>query len=459
MASLVKRGDTYAVVYYYSDVSGKRKQKWESYKSEQQAMRRKAEVEHKQLLGDFVAPNQITLAEFLIDFLEKYGTVKWCESTYSNNVGLINNYIKLILGDVKIQKISPVMADAFIRKLMVTRPVERNGRRAKTEHLTASAVNKIVKLLKTACKQAVRYKIIETNPFDGAILPKQDKTQRVIWSEEQIAEILAACDDDRLLIVLHLAFACAMRINEICGLTWGNVHIGDEDIRNGGAYLVVDRGQKRANKKALEATHRDHVLLEFPSCKSDSNTCLIHKPPKTDAGNRKIWIPDYVAKLLRQWQIRQMDIKRVLGSEYQDYGLVVAQDNGRPWEDASVRKAFYSLQERMDLPHVTFHSLRHSSTTYKLLYSHGDIKSVQGDTGHSRAEMVVDLYAHAMDSQRRKNAQHFQEAFYDKFSAGRKNNEEKEQSPIDMAAVVKVLQEDPEMLRQFLRLLTAGNDK
>ena len=88
MASLVKRGDTYAVVYYYSDVSGKRKQKWESYKSEQQAMRRKAEVEHKQLLGDFVAPNQITLAEFLIDFLEKYGTVKWCESTYSNNVGL-----------------------------------------------------------------------------------------------------------------------------------------------------------------------------------------------------------------------------------------------------------------------------------------------------------------------------------------------------------------------------------
>lgn len=141
-----------------------------------------------------------------------------------------------------------------------------------------------------------------------------------------------------------------------------------QDIRNGGAYLVVDRGQKRANKKALEATHRDHVLLEFPSCKSDSNTCLIHKPPKTDAGNRKIWIPDYVAKLLRQWQSRQMDIKRVLGSEYQDYGLVVAQDNGRPWEDASVRKAFYSLQERMDLPHVTFHSLRHSSTTYKLLY-------------------------------------------------------------------------------------------
>ena len=154
-----------------------------------------------------------------------------------------------------------------------------------------------------------------------------------------------------------------------------------------------------------------------------------------------------------------MDIKRVLGSEYQDYGLVVAQDNGRPWEDSSVRKAFYALQERMDLPHVTFHSLRHSSTTYKLLYSHGDIKSVQGDTGHSRAEMVVDLYAHAMDSQRRKNAQHFQAAFYDKFSAEQETPKEEKQSPIDMVTVAKVLQEDPEMLKQLLRLLTASNDR
>ena len=111
------------------------------------------------------------------------------------------------------------------------------------------------------------------------------------------------------------------------------------------------------------------------------------------------------------------------------------------------------------MPHVTFHSLRHSSTTYKLLYSHGDIKSVQGDTGHSRAEMVVDLYAHAMDSQRRKNAQHFQAAFYDKFSAEQEAPKEEKQSPIDMIAVAKVLQEDPEMLKQLLRLLTASNDK
>ena len=64
-----------------------------------------------------------------------------------------------------------------------------------------------------------------------------------------------------------------------------------------------------------------------------------------------------------------------------------------------------------------------------------------------------------MDDERRKNAQHFQVAFYDKFACDAEGHKEEKQSPIDMAAVVKVLQEDPEMLRQFLRLLTAGNDK
>ena len=34
-----------------------------------------------------------------------------------------------------------------------------------------------------------------------------------------------------------------------------------------------------------------------------------------------------------------------------------------------------------DRPHVVFHSLRHSSITYKLKLNGGDMKSVQGDSG------------------------------------------------------------------------------
>ena len=50
------------------------------------------------------------------------------------------------------------------------------------------------------------------------------------------------------------------------------------------------------------------------------------------------------------------------------------------------------------LPKVGFHSLRHLNTTAKLLISKGDLKSVQGDTGHSQAKMVTDTYAHIYGS-------------------------------------------------------------
>ncbi|MCQ4711936.1 site-specific integrase, partial [[Clostridium] innocuum] len=62
------------------------------------------------------------------------------------------------------------------------------------------------------------------------------------------------------------------------------------------------------------------------------------------------------------------------------------------------------------LPHVVFHSLRHSSITYKLKLNGGDMKSVQGDSGHAQVKMVADVYSHIIDEDRCINAQRLEEA-------------------------------------------------
>lgn len=46
MASIVQRGNRYHVVYLYDAEDGKRKQKWESFKTLADAKRRKSEVEY-----------------------------------------------------------------------------------------------------------------------------------------------------------------------------------------------------------------------------------------------------------------------------------------------------------------------------------------------------------------------------------------------------------------------------
>ena len=47
-----------------------------------------------------------------------------------------------------------------------------------------------------------------------------------------------------------------------------------------------------------------------------------------------------------------------------------------------------------------FHGLRHSSATYQLLQSGCDFKSVQGNTGHATASVLMDTYAHTQDKPR-----------------------------------------------------------
>ena len=99
---------------------------------------------------------------------------------------------------------------------------------------------------------------------------------------------------------------------------------------------------------------------------------------------------------------------------------------------------------------MVFHSIRHTSITYKLKLSGGDIKSVQGDSGHAQADMVTEVYSHILDEDRRKNAQLIEDAFYNKKNlnsamkeqmAGDKGNENKVTIPegMDTNLLIKVL--------------------
>jgi len=83
-----------------------------------------------------------------------------------------------------------------------------------------------------------------------------------------------------------------------------------------------------------------------------------------------------------------------------------------PVESRRINAAFDKLIQKYNLPKVVFHSLRHTSITYKLKLNGGDIKAVQGDSGHAQSKMVTDLYSHILDDDRRQNAQLFEEAFY-----------------------------------------------
>lgn len=143
-----------------------------------------------------------------------------------------------------------------------------------------------------------------------------------------------------------------------------------------------------------------------------SQDTLVLKKPKTATSTRKVFLPKTVAEMLVAWKLDQDATIQALGKEYMNFNLVIATPMGMPTEPSVIRKAMKDLIEENNLPPVVFHSLRHSSITYKLKLTGGDIKAVQGDSGHAQAAMVTDQYSHILDENRRTNAQLIEKAFY-----------------------------------------------
>ena len=255
--------------------------------------------------------------------------------------------------------------------------------------------------------------MVPKNPFDDVLLPKKEKKVRDIWTVEVIQQALDNCSEGKLFIAINLAFACSLRLGEITGLTWDCVHISDSDIAKDNAYIIVNKELARVDQKAINAIGEKDILFMFPRMiKGKSTTRLVLKKPKTETSIRKIWLPKTLAYILRDWKVKQDKLKEFMGGEYTDYNLVLALETGRPCEDRVIGNQFERLKKSVGLPNVVFHSLRHSSTTYKLKLNHGNIKATQGDAGHAQAQMVTEVYAHILDEERKINAQKFEIAFY-----------------------------------------------
>ena len=231
-----------------------------------------------------------------------------------------------------------------------------------------------------------------------------------------------------------------------------NVDISPESIEAGRASIYINKELQRVDIASLNALENKNVITRFPSLSSRCTTVQVLKSPKTDSSIRTIFLPKTVAEMLVEFKAEQDMTKEALGAEYADYNLVVAGPLGMPTEQSTINGALKQLIEENDLPKVVFHSFRHSSITYKLKLNGGDIKAVQGDSGHAQASMVTEQYAHILDDDRRLNAQRFDDFFYQHHGAEPEALPRAEQStpkasPVDTdaAAALAKLLADPSM--------------
>ncbi|MDL2288235.1 site-specific integrase [Oscillospiraceae bacterium OttesenSCG-928-F05] len=404
MASIVQREKSYCVVYGYTAEDGRRKQKWETYYSEKEAIERKLELENP---NAFITSNPKirTLNDLLDYYINIYGAVRWSVNTYTDHVGKLRNYIRPHIGDVSLRCINKKFMSAYFQKLLTIPRVANKYRPSDIKTVGLPTAEKVYAILKSAFQQAVHWGMIEDNPVSRISLPQPYRGPKRMLTADQVYAVISEAmrqEQDILALLIQFAFACSMRLGEILGLCWSEVNLEE-------GYLEVKQELSRVNLEALESLNHKHVFHVFEPHWSHSKSRLVLKEPKTNSSKRMIYLPQTLIQYLKGWKGKQQ-----MQNNLVDFDLVIAKEDGRPFCPRKATDLFVKAVAELGLSRVHFHSLRYSSTSYKLMLSQGDIKAVQGDTGHAQPNMVLSVYAQIQDARRMLLAETLDGGFFSK---------------------------------------------
>ncbi|MFD8453889.1 site-specific integrase [Streptomyces coelicoflavus] len=313
------------------DENGKRVQLTITRDTKKECLAEQARIQTERASGSFVAPNKITLAEWLDQWLE-YKRRDVEETTIRTyRLALVHVYDQL--GHVRLQELTEDQVRDFVDGLVA------RGRRAGGEpgtRLMISTVEGILTRLRSALQRAVVRKLVSVN-VASEVRPsladkKTDKRERSRpkpWTVTEVQTFVRGIPEDRLLAPLLLSLM-GLRPAEVCGQRWTDIdlQLGTLDI---------------ANTRTMVG-----------------NVRVLEKDTKTASGERILPLPRGPWEALRAFQDRQAAEREFAGEAYTDTGYVVVDELGMPLNTRQLREYSYRLMRRLGLRQVRLYDARHA---------------------------------------------------------------------------------------------------
>ena len=132
---------------------------------------------------------------------------------------------------------------------------------------------------------------------------------------------------------------------------------------------------------------------------------------KTASSRRVVELAPDVVSILRQHKVQQSRQRLSMGPTWQSSeDLVFTNLAGAPIDPANIHKVWDRTLNRLGLPNVNPHDLRHTAASL-LLGRNVHPKKVQEMLGHSSIRTSIDLYSHLMPSMHSEVADEMQTLF------------------------------------------------
>jgi integrase len=371
--SVVKRTDSKGRAGYFAVVEeraddGKRRRRWRSdpatgsaFTSKKAAEAYIADLVSAMNAGNYVEPSRETLGSWLDSWLKIIKpTVKpstW--ASYEKNMRL---HVKPHLGSRELRRLNAADLDKLYSRLLT----EGRADHAHGTGLSPRTVRYVATILGRALKDATRKGLIPRSPAADADPPSakvaaSKSSDMHTWTGDQMSTFLAACHDHRYGPVFAFLAGTGCRRGEALGLRWRDVDL-DENRAS-----IVQSVAKVAGKVLIGDT-------------------------KSSSGRRVALDAELVA-MLREHRTTQLERRLLLGTGWRDHDLVFAGPIGEPIYPETVSRSFKELVDRLGLPAIRLHDLRHTWATIALGAGIHP-KVVQERLGHANVSITLNIYSH-----------------------------------------------------------------
>jgi len=347
----------------------------------EEAKQLRAAMIDSQTRGEYVRPGSTTLRQYVDLWLERHETMGETRATTHERYKSLLMAVCSRLGEVPLQELDKGQIEGYYSWCL------RNEYTRRGTLVKRDTVNKRHKLLKKVLEDAAEDGLIPRNPATKAKHPAAEKRHGESFTREEAQVVLAAVYGSWVDLPVRIALFTGMRLGEVLALRWRDVEL-------------PDRGQARLRVAGIVTETRAGFEIQ-PYAKSKHS-------------RRTITIGPELAATLKVHRRVQAERRLALGVAWQDNDLVVCGEYGQLLRPSKVSARFTPVVRLLEDEGVlatrgaTFHTLRHTHATLALKRGES-VHVVSRRLGHSKIQITLDYYAHAMPDDDEALAESFEE--------------------------------------------------
>jgi integrase len=356
----------------WTEADGRRHRRTVAGRTSAEAREKLDQLRASLRIGALAPSGTGSVADYLSGWIER-DRERVRPSTWRARELHVRAYLIPTLGRLALARLlSADVERALAEFLRVGSPSVPQSRRRPLSPLT---VRHIRATLRRALKAAERAGLVARNAAADAPAPYVPHRPVSYLSASDVGRLLDGTRDDPLGPLWALAVTTGLRRGELLGLSWSDV--GEE------------AGTLTVRRSLAEAGETRWAMAD----------------PKSARSRRTLPLPALAREALDRQRLRQDAEREAAGTAWQDrVDLIFTDAVGRPMSPGLVTHAFTRARERLSLPPVSLHDLRHSAAT--LLLAEGVPLAVISELlGHAGIAITASHYAAIVPELRREAAE------------------------------------------------------